>query len=217
MSQFLNYSHSIDDTCGWENRYRPQSLEDVLLPAKEKRILLSFRDKQKASALFFWGAAGTGKTTTGLLLNPDATIHLNASNMDYNFVSSPEFQGMLSSLPVTSTYRNRRQVVLLDEADALTERVQQYLRPILEEFSTYSWFVFVVNDKSRIIEPLRSRMFEMGFGFYDEEMNDLMVGRCMEILEKEKRIMKESEVREIVRDYEPDMRQILIQLQARSS
>jgi len=107
--------------------------------------------------------------------------------------------------------------VILDEADALTERAQQSLRSILEQYAPVTWFVFVVNDKERIIEPLLSRTYSIGFGFYDEEMNDLMVGRCMEILEKEKRTMTKLDVEDLVRRFEPDMRQILIQLQARSS
>ena len=170
-----------------------------------------------APALFFWGAAGTGKTTVARLLNPDATTHINASDLDDRELKSSGFQGLLSSLPVTSTHRNRRRVVILDEADALTERAQQSLRSILEQYAPVTWFVFVVNDKERIIEPLLSRTYSIGFGFYDEEMNDLMVGRCMEILEKEKRTMTKLDVEDLVRRFEPDMRQILIQLQARSS
>lgn len=218
-SAFLNYAHSEGDACGWENRYRPKTLDDVLLPQVLKTKLQAFRDHQAAPALLFYGPAGTGKTTTALTLNPDQTFHFNASDLNDRDIKSSAFYGALTTVSLFSEERHRRKVVILDEADALTERAQQSLRSIVEQCASSAWFVFVVNSRMKMIEPIQSRTYPIGFGFpeYAEEMENLMVGRCLEVLRKEERTMEEAKVRELVRIYGPDMRQILIQLQVRTT
>jgi len=217
MIHCLNYGYTNNNRCGWENRYRPKSLEEVVLPARLKELFISYRDDQAASPLLLWGDPGTGKTTSAWLFNPDATTMIAASRLKDYDLDSPEFLAMCSTLPVTSEHRNRRRVIALDEADTLTEHTQKSLRSLMEQYASTTWFVFTANYKDRFIPALLSRVDEVGFGFYEEEMNDLMVGRCMEILEKEKRIMKKSDVEHLVRVYGPDMRQILIQLQKKST
>jgi hypothetical protein len=71
----------------------------------------------------------------------------------------------------------------------------------------------------KMIDPLRSQIFEIGFGFteYADEMENLMVDRCLRVLRKEKETMEEAAVRDLVRIYGPDLRQILIQLQVQST
>lgn len=66
-----------------------------------------------------------------------------------------------------------------------------------------------------MIDPLRSQIFEIDFGFteYADEMENLMVGGCLQVLRKEERTMEEEKLRKLVRIYGLDMRQILIQLQ----
>lgn len=217
MNGLLNYRLSDDDSCGWDNRYRPQTLEEVLLPCSLKKTLLSYRDQQAAPALLFYGSAGTGKTTTALAMNPDETFHFNASELDDRDLKSSAFDSALSAMSMYG--KGRRKVFILDEADALTERAQMSLRSKIEQYSSNVWFIFIVNHLAKIIDPIRSRTTEIGFGFSEdtEEMEHLMVKRCVSILKKEKRSMPRDKVRELVGMYAPDMRRILNYLQYEST
>ena len=52
---------------------------------------------------------------------------------------------------------NRQKLIILDEADSLTNSAQQALRMIISDFSNTTRFVFCCNDSTKIIEALQSR------------------------------------------------------------
>lgn len=51
----------------------------------------------------------------------------------------------------------RHKIVILDEADSLTEGAQQALRMIISDYSSTTRFVLSCNDSTKIIEPIQSR------------------------------------------------------------
>ncbi len=213
MKGLVNYTSAASDA--WVEKYRPHILEETLLPRALKTKLVTYRDLENAPHLLFYGHPGTGKTSTARTLNPECRLHLNATGLDATFFDSSEFHATLSAMRSVGYDGNRRRVIILDEADALTERAQQSLRSTVEQFASGNWFIFVVNHLGKIIPALQSRTVSISYDFLQdkEEMMELMVNRCLEILTREHQQYTEANVRKLVTIQYPDMRAMLSYLQ----
>jgi replication factor C subunit 2/4 len=51
----------------------------------------------------------------------------------------------------------RQKIVILDEADSMTEAAQQALRRTIELYATSTRFALACNNSDKIIEPIQSR------------------------------------------------------------
>jgi replication factor C subunit 2/4 len=54
-------------------------------------------------------------------------------------------------------------IIILDEADSLTEGAQQALRMIMSDYSDTTRFVLSCNISSKLIEPIQSRCVVLRF------------------------------------------------------
>jgi replication factor C small subunit len=145
----------------WIEKYRPQTLSEVVGHETIVERLQSYVDRNDLSHMLFAGPAGTGKTTSAMaiaheLYGEDWQEHfleLNASDERGIDV----VRDRIKSFARTSFGGVDYRIIFLDEADALTSEAQAALRRTMEQFSNNVRFILSCNYSSQIIDPIQSR------------------------------------------------------------
>jgi len=204
---------TVPNQTNWAAKYRPQKLEDMVLPAPFLKQLTKLRDSQISLHLLFHGHAGTGKTTAARLINSDGNMEFNCS-LNNSVRHIEIIDGLCGPRMVYEGLR----IVILDEADNLTLAAQAALRHVIEKHSANNLFVLTANDKSKLIDPIHSRLHSVNFSHLkgNTEIFDAMVKRAMEVLKNEDVIISQEIVTTIVRESYPDMRNVIKRLQVES-
>lgn len=203
----------------WTEKYRPKKIKDTILPQKLKNIFQSFVDQKNIPNLLLSGPSGTGKTTIAKAmleeLNCDYIIINGSMNGNIDTLRN-EIQQFASSVSFTST----RKYVILDEADYLTSNTQAALRNFMEEYSSNCGFILTCNLKNKIMDALKSRCSLVDFSFSKSETVDLapfFLKRLCNILDQENIEYNKSTVATLIKNFMPDWRRILNEVQKYSS
>jgi replication factor C subunit 2/4 len=102
-------------------------------------------------------------------------------------------------------------IIILDEADSMTEAAQQALRMIMTEYSHTTRFALACNDSAKIIEPIQSRCAIMRFSrLADKEV----VERLVKVIKAENIEHDQKGLEALVYLSDGDMRGALNNLQA---
>jgi len=200
----------------WVEKYRPNNLDDVILPDDLKATFKQFIEQQNIPNLLLSGSAGVGKTTV-------AKAMLEELDADYIVVNG-SLHGNIDTLrteimnfATTVSFSEGRKYVILDEADYLNpQSTQPALRNFMEEYSKNCGFILTCNFKNRIIEPLQSRCSVIDFVFPKKLAPSLagsFFNRVKTILDTEQVKYDEKVLAEIIQRHFPDWRRVLNELQ----
>ncbi|KAH8657637.1 replication factor C subunit 2 [Tricladium varicosporioides] len=211
----------------WVEKYRPKNLSDVT--AQDHTITVLQRTLQSSNLphMLFYGPPGTGKTSTVLALAKELygpeliktrVLELNASDeRGISIVREKvkDFARMQLSNP-SAAYRTQYpcppyKIIILDEADSMTQDAQSALRRTMETYSKITRFCLICNYVTRIIDPLASRCSKFRFKSLDQ--GDARK-RIEEIAEKEGVSLDDGVAETLVRCSEGDLRKAITFLQS---
>ena len=194
----------------WIEKYRSQTLEQYIGNDAVKNRISDCIASNDIPHFIFSGTAGTGKTTLAKLIVNNIKcdyIYLNASDENGIDMIREKVKGFASS----ATF-NPLKVVILDEADFLTQPAQAALRNIIEEYSINNRFILTCNYIERLIEPLTSRC-EIHI-LKPPSMPDVARHICTNILDVEGVTYDIKNVAMLIKEYYPDIRSVIKYLQA---
>lgn len=136
------------------------------------------------SNFLFHGIPGTCKTATAHILT-NALLDKEETGGVYTFNASDERGIDFVRNEIKTIISNAGfDIIILDEADALTVPAQQNMRILMDDaMSSGKMFILIGNDKSKFIEAIMSRVTDYYFPPLSE---DTIITICKNILDKEK-------------------------------
>jgi replication factor C small subunit len=194
----------------WIEKYRSENLDQYIGNEVIKSRIKDCITQNDIPHFIFSGTAGTGKTTLAKLIVNNIKcdyIYLNASDENGIDMIREKVKGFASAASFQPI-----KVVILDEADFLTQPAQAALRNIIEEYSASTRFVLTCNYIERLIEPLTSRC-EIHI-LKPPSMGEVAKHVCTNILDIESVKYDIKEVAALIKDSYPDIRSIIKNLQA---
>lgn len=211
----------------WVEKYRPKTLSDVTAQDHTVNVLQRTLQASNLPHMLFYGPPGTGKTSTILALAKELygpemmkarVLELNASDeRGISIVREKvkDFARMQLVKPPPG-YKDRYpvppfKIIILDEADSMTQDAQSALRRTMETYSKITRFCLICNYVTRIIDPLASRCSKFRFKSLDQGNAKK---RLEDIAEKEGVALEEGAVDALIKCSEGDLRKAITFLQS---
>jgi DNA polymerase III delta prime subunit len=204
-----------DEEFAFEEKYRPQKIEDCILPQATKELFQSYVNNKNIPNLFLSGQQGSGKTTS-------AKAMCNEIGCDYLFINGSSengidvFRNKITNYASSVSLSGGKKVILIDEADRLSPNAFDALRAGTEAFHKNCTFILTGNYKNRIPAPILSRFIEVDFTIPKNEKKTLITQffkRICSILTKEGIEFDKEVLAVLINKFFPDYRKSLVELQ----
>lgn len=146
----------------WAEKYRPQQINQIEGQTLVKNTIKNMVKNGCLPNIIFHGSPGTGKTSfifsLANLIYKDKInsliLELNASDDRGINVIRDEIKDFVSK---NNLFGDGLKLVVLDEADAMTQEAQYALRCIMEKYRNQVRFCLICNYYYKIIDSIKSR------------------------------------------------------------
>ena len=202
----------------WVEKYRPQTIEDCILPDNIKKTFKEFLNKGEIPNMLLAGPPGVGKTTVAKALCNELGVDfyvINGSD-EGRFLDTVRNNAKNFASTVSLASEAKHKVIIIDEADNTGNDVQLLLRAFIEEFAGNCRFIFTCNYKNKILEPLHSRCAVVDFSIRGKEKQQIAANffqRLNFILEQERIETDKKVLIQLINKHFPDWRRVLNECQ----
>ena len=204
----------------WAEKYRPKTIDDVILPDRLKKDFRAYIEKGDFPNMLLSGKPGIGKTTLAVAMCEQLDLnYIMIGGSDERNIDT--LRGKVRDFASTVSFNGKQKVVIFDEADGLNPTsTQPALRGFIDEFSNNCRFIMTCNYKEKLLTPVVSRLTSYNLSLTKDELNKVSAKfwkRLKDILDKEGVEYDDQALVELIRKYAPDWRTVLIECQRYAS
>ena len=198
----------------WLEKYRANTLSDLYLPVKIADIFNGFIRDKNVPHLIIYGSPGTGKTSAINSLLRDLMPCKGQRQLQILSLNASVERGIKTIRSKVKSFANTSvevdpgmfplKIIVMDEADTLTDESQFAMRRIIEDYSVSTRFILIGNYLHQIIEPLKSRCSMISFPMMNDKNRRQLIDK---ICKSENIVLTKSETDAIV--VETDVRKLI--------
>ncbi|ODV96253.1 hypothetical protein PACTADRAFT_49634 [Pachysolen tannophilus NRRL Y-2460] len=203
----------------WIEKYRPSSLDEVYGQQDVVDTVRRFVQEGKLPHLLFYGPPGTGKTSMIIALAKEIygknyknmVLELNASDDRGIDVVRDQIKNFASTMQIFS---KGFKLIILDEADAMTNVAQNALRRVIEKYTKNTRFCILANYAHKLNPALLSRCTRFRF----QPLKEAAIHeRVLQVITKENLLVSNEAQVALLKLSQGDMRKALNVLQSCSA